>query len=53
MSRTSEQCHDALTLLPEDLVANADAFRSRKPRIIPLKRYAAMVSGGAYGAILK
>lgn len=41
---TSEQFHDALTLLPEDLVANADAFRSRKPRIIPLKRYAAMAA---------
>ena len=41
---TSEQFHDALTLLPEDLIANADAFRSRKPRIIPLKRYAAMAA---------
>ena len=41
---TSEQFHDALTLLPEDLVANADAFRSRKLRIIPLKRYAAMAA---------
>ena len=41
---TSEQFHDALTLLPEDLVANAGAFRSRKPRIIPLKRYAAMAA---------
>ena len=41
---TSEQFHDALTLLPEDLVANADAFRSRKPRTIPLKRYAAMAA---------
>ena len=41
---TSEQFHDALTLLPEDLVVNADAFRSRKPRIIPLKRYAAMAA---------
>lgn len=41
---TSEQFHDALTLLPEDLVANADAFRSRKPRITPLKRYAAMAA---------
>ena len=41
---TSEQFHDALTLLPEDLVANAGAFRSRKPRITPLKRYAAMAA---------
>ena len=40
----AEQFHNALTLLPEDLVANADAFRSRKPRIIPLKRYAAMAA---------
>ena len=41
---TAEQFHDALTLLPEDVVANADAFRSCKPRIIPLKRYAAMAA---------
>lgn len=41
---TSEQFHDALTLLPEDLVARADEFRSRKPKIIPLQRYAAIAA---------
>lgn len=44
---TSEQFHDALTLLPEDLVARADEFRSRKPKIIPLKRYAAAAASFA------
>ena len=38
---TSEQFHDALTLLPEDLVAHAEQYRCRKPRVIPLKPYAA------------
>ena len=37
---TSEQFHDALTLLPEDLVAHAEQYRCRKPRV-PLKPYAA------------
>lgn len=41
---TSEQFHDALTLLPEDLVTRADEFRSRKPKVIPLKRYAALAA---------
>ena len=41
---TSEQFHDALTLLPEDLVARADEYRSRKPTVIPLKRYAALAA---------
>ena len=41
---TSEQFHDALTLLPEDLVARADEYRSRKPAVIPLKRYAALAA---------
>ena len=44
---TSEQFHDALTLLPEDLVARADEFRSRKPKILPWKRYAALAAGFA------
>ena len=39
-----EQFHDALTLLPEDLVAQADKFRSRRPKIIPWKRYAAVAA---------
>ena len=38
---TSEQFHDALTLLPEDLVAHTEQYRCRKPRVIPLKPYAA------------
>ena len=38
---TSEQFHDALTLLPEDLVAHAEQYRCRKPRVIPLKPYVA------------
>lgn len=41
---TGEQFHDALTLLPEDLIARADEFRSRKPKTIPLKRYAAIAA---------
>lgn len=41
---TSEQFHDALTLLPEDLVARADEYRSRKPKVIPMKRYAALAA---------
>ena len=41
---TSEQLHDALTLLPEDLVARADEYRSREPKVIPLKRYAALAA---------
>lgn len=41
---TSEQFHDALTLLPEDLIARADELRCRKPKIIPLKRYAALAA---------
>lgn len=40
----AEQFHDALTLLPEDLVAQADKFRSRRPKIIPWKRYAAVAA---------
>lgn len=41
---TSEQFHDVLTLLPEDLVARADEYRCRKPKVIPFKRYAAMAA---------
>lgn len=41
---TSEQFHDVLTLLPEDLVARADEYRCRKPKVIPLKRYAALAA---------
>lgn len=41
---TSEQFHDALTLLPADLIAQADEYRCRKPKVIPLKRYAAIAA---------
>lgn len=41
---TGEQFHDALTLLPADLIAQADEYRCRKPRIIPLKRCAAVAA---------
>ena len=41
---TSEQFHDALTLLSEDLIAQADAVRFRKPRRIPWKQYAAVAA---------
>lgn len=44
---TSEQFHDVLTLLPEDLVARADEYRCRKPKVIPFKRYAAMAASFA------
>lgn len=38
---TVEHIHDALTLLPADLVAEADKRRSRKTKIIPWHRWAA------------
>lgn len=41
---TGEQFHDALTLLPEDLIAKADAVRSRKPKIIHWRRYASLAA---------
>ena len=41
---TSEQFHDVLTLLPEDLAARADEYRCRKPKVIPLKRYVALAA---------
>lgn len=40
----AETLHDAISLLPADLVAEADRIRTRKPRIIPWKRYAAMAA---------
>ncbi|MDO5544229.1 MAG: hypothetical protein Q4F81_00105 [Eubacteriales bacterium] len=40
----AEQFHDALTLLPEDLVSQTDEFRSRKPKIIPWKQYTAVAA---------
>ena len=41
---TGEQFHDALTLLPEDLIAKADQARSRKPKIIHWRRYASLAA---------
>lgn len=41
---TGEQFHDALTLLPADLIAQADKIRCRKPKVLPWKRYAALAA---------
>ena len=41
---TAEQFHDALTLLPEDLIARADKMRSRKRTRIPWKSCAAIAA---------
>lgn len=41
---TAEKLHDAIGLLPADLVAEADARRTPKARVIPWKRYAAMAA---------
>lgn len=41
---TAEQIHDALTLLPSDLIEAADKKRSRKNKPIVWKRYAAMAA---------
>lgn len=36
---TAEKLHDAIGLLPADLVAEADAKRTRQPRVIQWKRF--------------
>lgn len=41
---TTQQLHDALSHLPEDLIAEADARRSAPLRVIPFRRYAAMAA---------
>lgn len=41
---TGEQFHDALTLLPEDLIAKADQVRSRKPKLLRWRRYASLAA---------
>lgn len=41
---TAEKLHDALTLLPADLIAEADQMRRPKPRVIQWKRYTAMAA---------
>ena len=44
---TAETLHDAIGLLPADLIAEADRVRNRKKRIIPWTRYAAMAASFA------
>lgn len=41
---TVEKLHDAIGLLPADLIAEADEKRNRKPKVIQWKRYAAMAA---------
>lgn len=41
---TGEQFHDVLTLLPADLIAQADEYRCRKPKVIPWQRYFAIAA---------
>lgn len=41
---TVQQLHDALTLLPDDLILETDRRRSRGKRVIPWKHYAAMAA---------
>lgn len=41
---TAETLHDAISLLPSDLIAEADKKRYARPKIIPWKRYAAMAA---------
>lgn len=41
---TAEKLHDAISLLPADLVAEADKVRCGKPKRIYWKRYAAMAA---------
>lgn len=44
---TSEQLHDALSCLPEDLIAETAARRTARRKVIPLRRYAAMAASFA------
>lgn len=41
---TAEHIHDALTLLPADLIAEVDKKRCQRPKIIVRKRYAALAA---------
>ena len=41
---TVENLHDAIGLLPSDLIAKVDEKRSRKRTVIPFRRYAAIVA---------
>lgn len=47
---TAEHIHDALTLLPADLIAEVDRKRAQKPKRIVWKRYAAMAA--CFAAVL-
>ena len=40
----AEKLHDAIGLLPSDLITETDRLRCAKPRVIPWKRYAAMAA---------
>lgn len=44
---TAEKLHDAISLLPADLVAETDKIRQRKPGVMRWKRYAAMAASFA------
>lgn len=44
---TAETLQDAIGLLPADLIAETDRIRTRKRKIIPWKRYAAMAASFA------
>lgn len=41
---TVENLHDAIGQLPSDLITAVDLKRSRKPKVIPFKRYAAIAA---------
>lgn len=41
---TAETLHDALTLLPSDLIAEADKKRNHQAKTIPWKRYASLAA---------
>lgn len=41
---TAEKLHDAIGMLPSDLIAEADKKRCRKPKVIHWRRYAAMAA---------
>lgn len=47
---TGEQFHDVLSLLPEDLVAQADQFRQSPKKVIRWKQYAAIAA--CFGILL-
>ena len=40
----SQQLHDALSQLPDDLIEETDRRRNRSKSVIPFRRYAAMAA---------